>query len=276
MRLRREFLSELLFALLALGPVDAQQLSSGHTVGILAQDLQPGLMNTLRDEFHKLGYIEGKTLTILLRNANGHNDRLPGLARELLNAKVNVIMAVNTPAAQVAKKETDKVPVVMLRVADPVKSGLVASLAQPGGNVTGISFMPDALGPKGVELLREVMPSLSRMAALYQGDNAGAALIVDEVVRHGKELGLTFTRTPVKTPDDYASAFDSAAKAGAQALFVMDDGTITANRVRILALATEHSLPIVSIYTDFAKAGALLSYGPDLEAVYRRGADYVD
>jgi putative ABC transport system substrate-binding protein len=122
---------------------------------------------------------------------------LAGLAQELLYAKVDAVVAVNTPAAQVAKRATDKVPVVMLRVADPVKSGLVASLAQPGANVTGISFMPDALGPKGVELMREIMPSLSRMAALYQGDNAGAALIVDEVVRHGKGLGLSFTRTPL-------------------------------------------------------------------------------
>ena len=272
----RPFLIGLLFALLPLPFADAQQAVSGHLVGILAQDVQPGLIETLRDEFRKLGYVEGTTLTILLRDAGGHNDRLPGLAQELLAAKVEVMVAVNTPAAQIAKKATSKVPVVMLRVADPVKSGLVASLAQPGANVTGISFMPDALGPKGVELLREIMPGLSRMAALYQGDNAGAVLIVDEVVRRGERMGLTFTRVPVKSPEDYASALDNAAQTGAQALFVMDDGAITAHRARILELAAKHALPVVSIYTDFAKSGALLSYGPNLEAVYRRGADYVD
>jgi putative ABC transport system substrate-binding protein len=136
--------------------------------------------------------------------------------------------------------------------------------------------MPDALGPKGVELLREIMPRLSRMAALYQGDNPGAVLIVDEVVRRGEQLGLVFTRTPVTSPTDYAGALDAAASVGAQALFVMDDGAITAHRSRILELAAKRSLPVVSIYTDFAKSGALLSYGPNLEAVYRRGADYVD
>lgn len=264
--------------LLVLQPlrVDAQQARIPSRVGILAQDLQPGLLETLRDEFGKLGYVEGKTLTIDLRNADGHTGRLPQLARELLDAKVDVIMAINTPAAQAAKKASGSVPIVIMRVADPVKSGLVASLARPGANVTGISFMPDALGPKGVELLLEIMPKLSRMAALYQGDNAGAALIVDEVVRTGERLGLAFVRTPVLSQDDYASAFSRAADDGVQAVFVMDDGAITANRARILELAAKHSLPVVSIYTDFAKSGALLSYGPNLVAVYRRGANYVD
>ena len=254
----------------------AQQVMGMSRVGILAQDLQPHLLDTLKDEFQKLGYVEGKTLTIDVRDAGGHDARLTEMARELLDAKVDVIIAVNTPAAQAAKKATAKVPVVIMRVADPVKSGLVASLARPGANVTGVSFMPDALGPKGVELLLEIMPGVSRMGALYQGDNAGAVLIVDEVVRTGNRLRLAFIRTPVKSPDEYANALDTAANAGAQALFVMDDGAITAHRDRILELAAKHSLPVVSIYTDFAKAGALLSYGPKLTAVYRRAADYAD
>lgn len=255
---------------------DAQQGTRPSRVGVLAQDLQPGLLETLREEFAKLGYIEGKTLVIELRNAAGDNDRLPALARELLDGKADVIVAVNTPAAQAAKKATATVPVVILRVADPVRSGLVASLARPDGNVTGISFMPDALGPKGVELLREILPGLAHMAALYQADNPGAVLIIDEVERRSARLGLGFVRTPVTRPDDYAGALATAARAGAQALFVMDDGTITANRRHILELAASRSLPVVSIYTDFARAGALLSYGPNLRAVYRRGADYVD
>jgi putative ABC transport system substrate-binding protein len=274
MRAYRTFLIGLLFALVPVH-LYAQQ-ATPRRVGILAQDLQPGLLETLEDEFRKLGYIQGTTLIIDLRNADGHNDRLASMARELLDAKADVIVAVNTPAAQAAKRATATVPVVILRVADPVKSGLVTSLARPGANITGISFMPDALGPKGVELLREIMPGLSRMAALYQGDNAGAVLIVDEVVRTGERLGLSFTRTPVKGPVDYANALDKAANAGAQALFVMDDGAITAHRAHIIKLAAKHSLPVVSIYTDFAKSGALISYGPDLAAVYRRGADYVD
>src|SRR5947207_2586074 len=189
----------------------AQQIPAPlHRIGILAQDLQPGLLEAFRDELHKLGYIYGTNTSIELRNAAGENERLPGLADELLGLKVGVIVAVNTPAVQAAKKATRTVPIVMMRVADPVKSGLVASLRRPGGNVTGLSFMPDALGPKGVELLHEVLPNVKRMAALYQGA-PGAVLIVDEVVRKGEQLELNFVRVPVHDPKEYANAFEIAA-----------------------------------------------------------------
>ena len=184
---RREFIA-LCGGALAAFPLSAHaQLTDTpvHRIGILAQDLQPGLLEAFRDELHKLGYVEGTGISIELRNAAGRNDRLPALAQELLQRKVDVIVAVNTPAAQAAKNATRTVPVVMMRVADPVKSGLVPSLARPGGNVTGLSFMPDALGPKGVELLHEILPQITHMAALYQGNNAGAVVIVDEVVRKG-------------------------------------------------------------------------------------------
>jgi putative ABC transport system substrate-binding protein len=224
----------------------------------------------------KLGYIEGAGISIELRNAAGRNERLPALADELLRLKVDVIVAVNTPAAKVAKKATQTIPVVMMRVADPVKSGLVNDLARPGGNVTGLSFMPDALGPKGVELLHEILPNVTRMAALYQGNNPGAVVIVDEVVRKGALLGLEFVRVPVRNPDEYASGFESATNANCQALFVMDDGAITAHRQEILELAAHHALPVVSIYKDFAKSGGLIAYGPNLDLVYRRAAHFVD
>jgi putative ABC transport system substrate-binding protein len=247
----------------------------GHRIGVLAQDLQPGLLETFRDELRKLGYVEGAGISIEVRNAAGRNDRLPALAEELLRLRVEVIVAVNTPAVQAAKKASQTVPIVMMRVADPVKSGLVADLARPGGNVTGLSFMPDALGPKGVELLHEILPHITRMAALYQGDNAGAVVIVDEVVRKGEQLGLKFVRTPVRGPKEYPDAFDTATGANCEALFVMDDGAITEHREEILELAAQHSLPVVSIYKDVAKAGGLIAYGPNLDIVYRRAAHFV-
>ena len=119
-------------------------------------------------------------------------------AQELLRLKVDVIVAINTPAAQAAKKATVTVPIVMMRVADPVKSGLVAGFARPGGNVTGLSFMPDALGPKGVELLTEILPKTRRMAALYQGNNPGAVVIVDEVERKGAQLAESRSRSSLR------------------------------------------------------------------------------
>ena len=275
---RREFVKLLSCAPAAI-PLAAyaqQSVTPAHRIGVLAQDLQPGLLETFRDELHKLGYVEGADISIEVRNAAGRNDQLPALTEELLRLKVEVIVAVNTPAAQAAKKATQTVPIVMMRVADPVKSGLVTSLARPTGNVTGLSFMPDALGPKGVELLHEILPNITRMAALYQGDNAGAIVIVDEVVRKGEQLGLKFVRVPVHDPKEYPSAFETATDANCEALFVMDDGTITAHRQEILELAVKHALPVVSIYKDFAKSGGLVAYGPNLDIVYRRAAHFVD
>jgi putative ABC transport system substrate-binding protein len=233
-------------------------------------------LETLRDELHQLGYVEGRHIVLELRDAAGHNDRLPALAEELLRLNVKAIVAVNTPAAQAAKKATTTVPVVMMRVADPVMSGLVSGLARPGGNITGLSFMPDALGPKGVELLREILPRTTRMAALYQGNNLGAVVIVDEVERKGAQLGLKFVRLPVEDPRQYAEAFETASRAKSEALFVMDDGAITKHRREILDLSAKHALPVVSIYRDFAEAGGLIAYGPNLPVVYRRAAHYVD
>jgi putative ABC transport system substrate-binding protein len=244
---------------------------------MLAQELQPGLLDAFRDELQKIGYVEGTDIKIDVRDASGHNDRLPVLAQELLSSKVEVIVAVNTPAAKAAKKITQTVPVIIMRVADPVKSGLVASLARPGGNVTGLSFMPDALGPKGVELLHQILPHITRMAALYRGDNPGAVVIVDEVIQKAEPLGLKFVRAPVQSgADDIARAFDIADRAKSEALFVMDDGAITANRQEILGLAAARRIPVVSIYRDFAKSGGLIAYGPKLDIVYRRSAHFVD
>ena len=260
-----------------LWPIAARaQQKKTHRIGILSQDLQPGLLETFRDELHKRGYVEGSDISIELRNAEGHNERLPALADELLKLKVDVIVAVNTPAVQAAKKSTNTVPVVMMRVADPVKSGLVDSLARPGGNITGLSFMPDALGPKGVELLHEMLPKVTRMGAIYQGNNPGAVIIIDEVQRKGEQMGLKFVRLPVKGERDLAGAFETAAKEKAEALFVMDDGAMTEQRQRILGLAAKQGLPVVSIYRDFAKSGGLIAYGPNLDVVYRRAAVYVD
>lgn len=235
------------------------------------------MLEAFRDELQKIGYVDGVNIKIEVRDASGQNDRLPVLAQELLAAKVEVIVAVNTPAAQAVKKATQTVPVVMMRVADPVKSGLVVSLARPGGNVTGLSFMPDALGPKGVELLHQILPKITRMAALYRGDNPGAVVIVDEVIRKAEPLGLKFVRVPVQSgSQDILRAFDLAETARSEALFVMDDGAITAKRQEILQLAALRRIPVVSIYRDFAKSGGLVAYGPKLDIVYRRAAHFAD
>jgi putative ABC transport system substrate-binding protein len=274
---RRQFLYVLAGAAVALSSIAAaEQTRPRHLVGILAHDLQPGLLETFRDEIHKLGYVEGKTIGIELRNASGRNDRLPSLVDELLRLKVDVIVAVNTPAAKAAQKATKTAPIVILRVADPVRTGLVTSLAHPDGNVTGLSFMPGQLGAKGVEIMREVLPRITRLGAFYRGDNPGSLEVVDEVEAASKQLGLELLRLPVVEPKDYAGAFETATRAGIEALFVMDDGSITKQRQLVLDLSAKHRLPVVGVYKDFAKAGALIAYGPSLNVVYRRSAQYVD
>jgi ABC-type uncharacterized transport system substrate-binding protein len=256
--------------------VAGAQMTKAHRLGVLAQDLQPGLLETVREELVRLGHVEGRNITIDVRNAAGRSDRLPALAEELLRLKVDVILAVNTPSARAAKKATSTVPIVIMRVADPVGQGLVASLARPGGNVTGVAFMPDELAAKGIQLLHEVAPSITRVGALYKEDNPGGLLVVKETERRCLQLGLQFVRLPVGEPPDFSAVFHAAARARSEALFVMDDGAMTKHRKRVTELAARQSLPLVSIYRDFAEAGGLIAYGPSLDTAYRRGADYVD
>jgi putative ABC transport system substrate-binding protein len=254
----------------------AQQASPPRRIGVLAQDLQPGLLDNFRAGLRDLGYDEEKNVGIEVRNAEGRNDRLLELVADLLRLKVDVILAVNTPAAKAAKEATTTVPIIIMRVADPIKAGLIASLAHPGGNVTGLSFMPDVLAAKGLEMLRETLPGVTRIAALYRGDNPGAVLSIDETERRCAQLGFQFLRLPIRDPSEIASAFDKITEARTEAILVIDDGAMTNRRREILDLASKHSLPVVSNYRDFAVAGGLFASGPNLPALYRRGAYYVD
>ncbi|HTY80723.1 MAG TPA: ABC transporter substrate-binding protein [Candidatus Bathyarchaeia archaeon] len=262
--------------LLVAPSVAGAQPAAVRRVGVLAQDLQPGLLETFRGELQRLGYVEGKTLAIEVRNAAGRESRLPTQAADLVRLKVEVIVAVNTPAALAASKATSTIPIVLMRVADPVGQGLVASLARPGGNVTGLNFMPDELGAKGIELLHEMLPSITRVAALYWADNPGALFVVTETERRSTQLGLHFLRLPVRGPADFPGAFETAKRARMEALFVMDDGAMTKRRKEVVELALRHSMAVVSIYRDFVEAGGFIAYGPSLSASYRRGAVYVD
>jgi putative tryptophan/tyrosine transport system substrate-binding protein len=271
---RRAFLISVAIVVTPLEAV-AQQRTAVPRVGVLAQDIQPGLLEAFRDELQRLGYVEGKGIVTDVRNAEGRSDRLPPLAADLLRLKVDVIVAVNTPAARAAQNATKTVPIVIMRVADPVKAGLVRSLAHPGANVTGLSFLPDVLGAKAIEALRQTIPTVSRIAAFYKADNPGALLVVTETERRSAELGVRFERVPIRDPSDFPDAFAAAARAGVQAVFVMDDGAMTNMRVPFLKHASQRSLPVASIYKDFAEAGGLFAYGPDLDHVYRRAAHYV-
>ena len=254
----------------------AQQATASHRIGILAQDMEPGLLDNFRAGLHDFGYVESKNITIEVRDAAGHNDRLPVLIADLLRLKVDVILAVNTPAAKVAKEATATVPIIIMRVADPVKSGLIANLAHPGGNVTGLAFLPELVTAKALEMLRETLPKVVHIGTLYRSDNPGALITVEETERRGAQLDLKFLRLPVHDPNDFAGAFAKAAEGHIETVLVIADGALTKQRREIVDLAFQHSLPVVSSYRDFAEAGGLFGSGPDLPSMYRRGAYFVD
>jgi len=198
------------------------------------------------------------------------------LANELVRLKVDVIVAINTTSVQAAKKASATIPIVMTRIADPVKSGLVGNLSRPGGNITGLSFTVDELSGKRLALLKDTLPSVSRVAVLWHEPNPGADIAVGAIKAASRELGLELLLLPMHGPADLIGAFQAATRGRVQALIVIDDVVTTQHRVEILNLAATHNLAVISQYKAFAEVGALLAYGPSLSAMYRRTAYYVD
>jgi len=274
---RRAFVAGLGSVLAAPLAVEAQQPTRVHRIGVLLHDgTPPGFLEAFRAGLKDLGYLEGKNIALELRNAEGKNDRLAALAEDLVRLRVDLILALNTPAAIAAKKATATLPIVIARVTDPVRSGLVSSLARPGGNVTGLSFNNSELAVKGLELLREALPRISRAAVLSNAGNPAHTPQVAAMESWGDRNGLKLHSVLLRSSSDLAAAFHAVAELRAEALFVLDDTALTRQRGEILKLATAHSLPVVARYKDFADAGALIAYGPNLSAVYRRAAYYVD
>jgi putative ABC transport system substrate-binding protein len=274
--MRKTFVLLLTFLSVAV-VVQAQQTQKVPRIGVLLYDgAPPGLLEAFRQGLHDLGYVGAKNITIETRNAAGKNERLSALADELVRLKVDVILALNTPAALAAKKATTTIPIVITRVGDPVKAGLVSSLARPGGNVTGLSFNNSELGPKRIQLLREILPRIARVAVLSNADNSAHTPQVAEMELASSRIGLEVLSLPVRGSSDFSAAFQAATRARAEALLVLDDTVITRHRGHILKLAAAHSLPVVSRYKDFVEAGGLVAYGPSLPAVYRRAAHYAD
>ena len=255
----------------------AQQAPQGHRIGVLLYaGAPPGLLEAFWEELRALGYVEGHNFTIVLRNAEGKNERLSALAAEIVRLQVDVILAVNTPSAQAAKQATATVPIVITRIADAVGAGLVPSLARPGGNVTGLSFDTHDLSLKRIQVLKEILPGLSRVGVLVNADSPATKLNLAEIEEVSAELGLAWLPLPVQGPSDFPGALQAATRERAEALVVFDDTAITQHRAQLLRLAAQHALPVGSIYKDFAEAGGLIAYGPSLPTLYRRAAYYVD
>jgi putative ABC transport system substrate-binding protein len=223
----------------------------------------------------ELGYVEGRNVVIEYRWADGSHEQLGAFAAELVRLKPALLMTSGTPASRALKKATKQIPVILLGVGDPVGVGLVASLARPGGNITGLSLSADVAG-KRVELLREVVPGLARVGIVWNPENAGAALAAREVGVAARALRLQAERLEVRRPDDFKTAFDLAAKARVGGIIVIEDPLTVTHRRTIIGLASERYLPAVFGLREFVEAGGLMSYAASYVAVYRRAAVFVD
>jgi putative ABC transport system substrate-binding protein len=273
---RRKFIA-LLGAAAAARPLGAraQQGEKVYKIGILsAGSPVPG--PTLLADLRELGYVEGKNLTFERRYAEDRLDRLPKFAAELVSLKVDVIMAAGTLAPLAAKRATSTIPIVMMAAGDPVGSGLVASLAQPGGNVTGTSLMAPDLGGKRLEFLKELLPRVSRVAVLWNAANPYSALVFKETAGAAETLGVELQSLEVREPADIDAALEAAMGQHANALITVEDPLTIDLRKKIAEFAVDHRLPTISGLRVFVDSGALMSYGADLANIIRRSVVYVD
>jgi putative ABC transport system substrate-binding protein len=233
-------------------------------------------LGAFRQGLRELGYVEGRNLIIEYRSADGHAERFPDLATELVRLKVDLIVTRGTPAALAAKNATRTIPVVMANAGDPVGSGIVATLARPGGNVTGLSSVPAELDPKRLELIRELVPGGARIAILQNMGSPNNPPQWKEIESAARVLGVQPQLLDVRKPEDLGPAFDAATRQRADGLVVGGEGLFQANRKMIAELAAKHHLPAIYRSMDYIEAGGLMAYGTNYPDLYRRAATYVD
>jgi putative tryptophan/tyrosine transport system substrate-binding protein len=276
---RREFLT-LLGGAAAAWPLAAraQQTGKTHTIGLLSPaSRSPSDLPALFDApLAELGWIEGKNLVVERRYAENRPERLPELAAELVRLNVEVIVAAGTLGPLAAKQATSIIPIVMTASGDPLGSGLVASLARPGGNVTGMSLMAPDLGGKRLELLKELLPRLARVAVLWNAANPYPAIVFKETQAAGRTLGIEVQSLEVRGPDDFDGAFEAARKQRPDALITVEDPLTFTYQKRIADFAVAGQLPSLYGLRGDVVAGGLMSYGANIADLFRRAAGYVD
>ena len=275
---RREFIT-LLGGASAAWPLTAraQQATKLPTIGYLGSATlatESQRMAAFVQRLRELGWIEGRTVVIDYRWAEGRTERYAEIAAEFVRLKVDVIVTVGGAVAA-AKQATATIPIVFAGAGDPVGSGMVASLAQPGGNVTGLSVQSIDLAGKRLEILREIFPDVRRLAIIGNVEYAATVLEMGEAQAAARALGLEVARSEIRRAEDIAPAFE-ALKGAAQALYVCADATINANHARINTLALGARLPTMHGVRDYVEVGGLMAYGPNLPDLYRRAANYVD
>ena len=281
---RRDFVMAL--GLAAVWPLaaQAQQPNRLPRIGFLATGslelpATRASLNAFRQGLRELGYFDGQNIVIEVRAANSKVERFPALASELIGLKVDVIVALNSLSGRAAKQATTTIPIVVPVMGDPVEDGLVASLARPGGNVTGLTFLGPQLVPKRLALLKEALPSASQVAALWHPRAYGERTMNDmmkETEAAGLSLGLHLRFVAVEGPDQLDQAFSTIAAERTDAVMVFPSPMLFNERGRIVDLAGKLRLPLISMGREFVELGGLMSYGADITDFIRRGATYVD
>ncbi|MBA3506101.1 MAG: ABC transporter substrate-binding protein [Betaproteobacteria bacterium] len=255
----------------------AQNQPKVWQIGFLVADsASTRLYDSFRQGMRDLGYVEGKTCVIRWRSADGKYERLPGLAEELVRLKVDVIVAGTTLSVQAAKKATTSVPIVMVAIPDPIGEGFAASLSRPGGNITGLSTIVTEASAKHVELLRVVIPNLSRVAVLINPSNPSDSLILEQINGAAFSSGVKVLPVEAGTAAEIEAGFSAMTRARAEAVIVAADSFFDVQRDQIARLAVKNRLPTIYSNREPTEAGGLMSYGQDLTDQYRRAAAYVD
>ena len=275
---RREFIVLLGSAAAAL-PLAAAAQPKIPRIGFMGNStaaLEANLLNAFREGLRELGYEEGRNIVIEYRWANGKYDHFPVLVAELIDAKVDAIVTAGTPAALAVKNATTTVPLVMVAVGDPIGTGLVPSLARPGGNLTGLSSVAPDLEGKRLQLLREVAPALSYVAMFINSLNPFHISSMEQARAAAQAMGIKLRPYDIRKSEDLDDAFAAIRKERPDALLILADRVFLHNRERIVDFANEQRLPNVNAYKELVEVGGLMSYGPSYEDMHKRAAIYVD
>ena len=263
------------------GVAEAQQPAKIPRIGNLWIGMPTDLVinqnqEAFRQGLRDLGYVEGRNIAFADRYAEGYVNRLPGLATDLVSLNVNVIVASATPAAQAAQNATKTIPIVFAVVGEPIHSGFVASLDRPGGNMTGLRLMEPELGGKRLELLKDAIPNLKRVAALVNLANPVRTLYLKEMKFAASAMGITLESIEVRGPDELDQALNALTKKRAGALIVQADAAFYSQRTKIMSCALKNRLAAMYAFSRYVEEGGLMSYGPSYITMFRRAATYVD
>jgi putative tryptophan/tyrosine transport system substrate-binding protein len=276
-----KFLMTLAFGLLMASLLaEAQPAGKVPRLGVLMQGVPPGApgdeLDVLRQGLRDLGYVEGQTIALEVRWGEGQHERYPALAADLVRLSVDLIVAAGGSPARAAQHATTTIPIVMLVGTDPVAQGLVASLARPGGNLTGLTMMAHELSEKRLRLLTEAVPGLSHVGLLMDAGNPNQQAHLDDHEAAAHVLGVQVLPLEVRGPDEFVGIFQAARQGHAQVLLMAQGALFLRQRARLAELALASRLPTLSGETGYAEAGGLMNYGPDIPGSFRRVAVYVD